>query len=55
MRWLTGLLAIVLALGILAGCGDDEDEPQAGPRRPRRQRSRPRTALAEEAAQARRR
>ncbi len=30
MRWLTGLLAIVLALGILAGCGDDEDEPEGG-------------------------
>ena len=30
MRWLTGLLAIVLALGILAGCGDDEDEGGGG-------------------------
>jgi plastocyanin len=30
MRLITGLLALVLALGVLAGCGDDEDEPEGG-------------------------
>ncbi len=30
MRLITGLLALVLALGVLAGCGDDDDEPETG-------------------------
>jgi plastocyanin len=30
MRLITGLLALVLALGVLAGCGDDDDEGDGG-------------------------
>jgi plastocyanin len=30
MRWLIGVLTLVLALGVLAGCGDDDDEAEGG-------------------------